>query len=57
MSDDNVIHVAFKRVDGVEDEMVTAIKDLVYAYAGRITVATTLGVLEIVLNDLRREIL
>jgi hypothetical protein len=38
-----------------ENELLVKIKDTIYSYAGRITVATVLGTLELVKHDLIRD--
>lgn len=52
-----VLHALFKDKHETENEMITAIKDTVYSFAGRVTVASTFGVLEVVRQDLIRELL
>lgn len=57
MSDNNVIHCEFRDAHSAENEMVTQLKDLIYSFAGRVSIASTFGVLEIVKQDLIREVL
>ena len=52
---DNVIHADFQRRHEAENEMVTAIKDVIYSFAGRMSVASMFGVIEVVKNDMVKE--
>lgn len=52
-----VIQVDFKKVNGPENDMVKQIKDVIYSFAGQVTVASAFGVLEIVKHDLDRDLL
>ena len=54
---DKVVFLNFEQKHLAENEMVKAIKDVVYQFAGRVTIASTFGVLEIVKNDLEKELL
>lgn len=57
MSDNVVDMVEWRKNYPTEDEMLKAIKDVVYSFSGRVSLASTFGVLEIVKHDLRRDLL
>ena len=57
LTNDTVVHAIFKDRHETENAMVKAIKDTIYSFQGRVTVASTFGVLEIVKQDLIRELL
>jgi hypothetical protein len=52
-----IIHVAFKQNHAAEDELITAVKDAVYSFHGRVTTASVFGALEIIKQDLIRELM
>lgn len=53
----NVQEVDFKKAYPVEEELYSAIKDIVYSFAGRISNVSAIGVLEVAAHDLRKELL
>lgn len=52
MSDDNVVHIRFGSAYPLEAELKDKIDELIYSYAGRISVVSVLGVLKVVETDL-----
>ena len=53
----NVTEVNFRLNNGASNDMVVALKDCVYSFSGRVSVSEALGVIEIVKDDLQRELL
>jgi hypothetical protein len=51
----NVVQLMPQRT--VCDDLVQSIRDAVYSYAGRLSVAETLGCIEIAVDGLRKELL
>ena len=49
--------IEFKFENKASNDMVTAVKDCIYSFAGRVSVAEALGVIEIVKQDLHNELL
>lgn len=55
MTDIRVLKGDGKRPEDVTSELAVRISDLIYEYKGRITLAATLGVLQIVADELLRD--
>jgi len=53
---DNVVSADFPARYDQLDDLLKSIKDLIYTYAGRVPVATVLGVLRIIEHDLIRDL-
>ena len=55
--DVNVVKVDFNKTYPVEDMLLKDIKDIIYSYGGNLSVASVLGVLDIINHDLKRDLL
>jgi len=57
MTDNKIIKLASNQEErkNAEDELRNRLKEVLYEYDGRITVASALGVLKIIENDFLRE--
>ena len=51
----NVIHATFGTPGLIEREMIERVKEVIYEYAGRISVAQALGVLEMLKAKIKEE--
>lgn len=52
-----VINVEFIQAKPLEEELLKAVKDVIYSFSPRITTFMVFGVLEMVKHDLQKELL